>query len=491
MFTSPQSNKALPPASPANVAGARTYRVGTLVYTRRTLLQVMFWMLWGDFFFTLREALNPSLIPLQLRWAGAGDTLIGILGTSLPSAVAFFWFPVAGTQSDRHRGRLGRRRPFLLWCTPPVVLSLILLGAAKPSGAWVHKMLGVVGWAGSTAAGCTIAWIGVCVLVFLVFNAYILQEYACLFVDVIPQEVMGRFLGLYRAIGALGSLVFNRWMLGWAEGYTFHIYCLIGLLYAAAFLLIVWRVKEGDYPPPSPKPAGGPVGAIKGFLRESFTHRFYLNFYLVTFFSWASFVPLSFVIFFGTRAGRPDYAATLGLTLQEFGQVKGWTFLIQVPVFFIAGYFVDRFHPLRVAMLGMLLTSLSYFCCFWFIHSSSTLLLWWGLTQAAFAIFMGASATLAPKLFPRDKYGQFVSANAIFGIISLVVAPPIVGLLMESIRDYRYVFIFCGICTTITFVACIALFLQWRKLGGDLHYTPPNTDRGDPKPDFTGNPELS
>ncbi len=465
-------------AIPVTTVGPRVYRVGTLVYTRGALLQVMFWMLWGDFFFTLMEALNPSLIPLQLRWAGAGDTLIGILSTSLPSAVAFFWFPVVGTQSDRHRGRLGRRRPFLLWCTPPVVLSLVLLGAAKPAGAWVHGLLAAAGWAGSTAAGCTIAWIGVCMVVFLVFNAYILQVYACLFVDVIPQEVMGKFLGLYRAIGALGSLVFNRWLLGWSEAYTLHIYGLIGLLYAGAFFLIVWRVKEGDYPPPPPKPPGGPWGAIRGFLRESFTHRFYLNFYLVTFFTWASLSPLSFVIFYGTQAGRPDYAATLGLTLQEFGQVKGWTFLIQVPIFFIAGFFVDRFHPLRVAVLGMLLTSVSYFCCFWFIDSSSTLLLWWGLNQAAFAVFMGASATLAPRLFPRGKYGQFVSANAIFGITSLVIAPPIVGLLLESIRDYRYVFIFSGVCTTITLVACVTLFRQWRKLGGDQHYTPPETALG-------------
>src|ERR1019366_2028612 len=163
-----------PAASAPAAAGPKLYRVGTLVYTRGALIQVMFWMLWGDFFFTLMEALNPSLIPLQLRWAGAGDTLIGILGTSLPSAVAFFWFPVAGTQSDRHRSRLGRRRPFLLWCTPPVVLSLILLGAAKPSGAWVHRILTAMGWTGLTSAGCTIAWIGLCVVVFLVFNAYIL-----------------------------------------------------------------------------------------------------------------------------------------------------------------------------------------------------------------------------------------------------------------------------------------------------------------------------
>ena len=485
----PAQNRPAPDAP--SVKEPKIYRVGTLVYSRRTLLQVMFWMLWGDFFFTLMEGLNPSLIPLQLRWAGAGDTLIGILSSSLPSAVAFFWFPMVGTQSDRHRGRLGRRRPFLLWCTPPVVISLVLLGAAKPAGAWVHGLLSGFGWSGLTPAGCTIAWIGVCVVVFLLFNAYILQVYACLFVDVIPQEVMGKFFGFYRAIGALGSLVFNRWILGWAEACTFHIYCLVGLLYACAFYLIVWRVKEGEYPPPPPKPAGGPLGAIRGYFRECFRHRFYLTFYLVTVFSWASLAPLAFVVFFGTQAGRPDYAATLGLTLQEFGEVKGWTFLIQIPIYFVTGWFVDRYHPLRVALLGMMLTSVSYFCCFGFIRSSSSLLLWWCVNQAGFAVFMGASATMAPRLFPKDRYGQFVSANAIFGITSLIIAPPLVGLLLEVIRDYRYVFIFSGLCTAIAFVACVALFRQWQGYGGDRSYAPPQSANAVCAPESAGKPATS
>ena len=111
----------------------KVYRVGTLTYTKSRLLQVVFWMLCGDFIFTLLQCM-PTITPLLLRWQGASDTLIGLVSGSLFSVVAILWFPVIATRSDRHRGRLGRRRPYLLWFTPPVLLSLVLLGATKPAG---------------------------------------------------------------------------------------------------------------------------------------------------------------------------------------------------------------------------------------------------------------------------------------------------------------------------------------------------------------------
>ena len=53
--------------SPVASATPKTYRVGTLTYTKSQLFQVMFWMLWGDFFFQLLESVTPALEPLQLR----------------------------------------------------------------------------------------------------------------------------------------------------------------------------------------------------------------------------------------------------------------------------------------------------------------------------------------------------------------------------------------------------------------------------------------
>lgn len=436
----------------------------------------MFWMLWGDFCFQLLESL-PTVVTLQLRWAGASDTLIGMQG-SISSLVTFLWYPIVAAQSDRHRGRLGRRRPFLLWCIPPVVISLMLLGMAKPAGAHLFSILSSLGLGGPvTVAGCTIAWIGVSLVVFLLFNAYVVQVYACLVADVIPPDVIGKFTGVYRAMGALGSLAFNRWALGWVETHTLHVYLSIGVLYATAFYLLVWRVKEGGYPPPPPRAPGGRLGALKGYLRESFSHPFYLNFFTVTFFNWVQLAPLSFVVFFATQAGQPGYAATLGLSLQEFGEVKGWTFLVQIPAFLIVGHFVDRFHPTRIGIVGMGLTSVTYLGCFLFIRDANSLLLWLCLNQVAVAIYLGAYMASGPRLLPRDRYGQFIGANLLLGMVGLIIAPPFIGWLLEVIRDYRYLFLMSGAFTTLGTLACYTLYRQWLKLGGDLNFVPPEVGK--------------
>lgn len=454
--------------------GGKRYTVGTLSYTRAMLLNVMFWMLWGDFCLMIMESLLPNVVPLQLRWEGTRDSLIGLIANSLPAVIGIMMNPFVGMQSDRHRSPLGRRRPFLLWSTGPVVVSLLLLGAAKPAGELLHRFLLPLFGQGITTAGCTIVWIAIATIVFVVFNTYVMQVYQFLFADVIPKEVMGKFVGCYRAIGAFGSFAFNRWILGWVEGHTIHVYALAALLYASAFCLLVWRVKEGEYPPPPPKQKGGLLGLLRAYCRECYGHRFYLNIYLIPFFFWASIVPFqTFVIFFATKAGQPGYADTLGLTLAQFGAVKGWTFIVQIPIFFLVGPFVDRFHPLRVIMLGALLTGLSFFGCYFFVHSENSLLICYILNQAASAVYLGAYLALFPRLFPGAKYGQFFSANQIFGFLGVVLAPVLCGWFLESVRDYRYIFAWCGICVLLSFAASVMLFRHWKKLGGDLDYTPP------------------
>jgi len=89
-----------------------------------------------------------------------------------------------------------------------------------------------------------------------------------------------------------------------------------------------------------------------------------------------------------------------------------------------------------------------------------------------------------PRLFPREKYGQFFSANQIVGFSGVVISPMLCGVILETIRDYRYIFAWYGACAAIGFVASITLFTQWKKLGGDMQYTPPGVEGGelDPQP---------
>lgn len=446
----------------------KVYQVGTLVYTSRALLTVMFWMLLGDLCLQIMEQLPTSLVPLQLRWASASDTLIGFITGSLPAVLGILLNPVIGVQSDRHRGRFGRRRPFLLGATPLVVVALVGLGFAKSISSTL------AGWTGAESqAAVEIGWIGGCMVVFVVANTYIMQVYQFLFVDVIPAEVMGKFVGCYRAVGALGAFIFHRYMFGQAEAQTALIYVLSAVLYGVSFLLLIWKVEEGGYGPPPPKESFGKT--TKAYFTECFSQSFYLKTYSLAFCFWSAVVPLwTFLVFFGTKPGQDmGYAPTLGLSLDAFGQARGWCSLVQVPVFFLVGPLVDRFHPLRVGMVGMLLSSATFFANFFFVRDEGSFTFWLIINFIAQAVYMGAYLAILPRLLPRSKYGQFFTANQIFGFAGVTLAPVLCGALLETVKDYRFIYVWCGGCTLGGFFMCALLYRHWITLGGDEGYRPP------------------
>lgn len=446
----------------------KIYRVGSLVYTPAALLTVMFWMLLGDLCLQIMEQLPTSLVPLQLRWATASDTLIGFISGSLPAFLGILLNPFIGMQSDRHRGKLGRRRPFLLWSMPLVLVALFGLGFAKP----VATLL--AGWSGAQSlAAVEIGWIGGCMVLFVVANTYIMQIYQFLFVDVIPTEVMGRFVGCYRAVGALGAFVFHRFMFGHSETHTEMIYGIAAILYGVSFSLLIWKVKEGDYGPPPTKQSF--VKTTSSYFTECFSNPFYLKVYSLAFCFWSAIVPFwTFLVFFGTKPGQDlGYAPTLGLSLESFGQIRGWCSLVQVPVFFLIGPLVDRFHPLRLGMAGMLLSSATFFANFIFVHDEASFTFWLITNFIAQAIYMGAYLAILPRLLPRQKYGQFFTANQIFGFAGVVLAPVLCGRLLETMKDYRFIHVWCGTCTLAGFFMCLFLYRHWHRLGGDAGYQPP------------------
>lgn len=460
------------PATRTSIWSSDRFKVGSLTYTRTALITVLFWMLWADLCLQLMEQL-PSIIPLQLKWMGASDAMIGFIKDSLQAVLTVCFVPVIGMQSDRHRGPMGRRRPFLLWCTLPVCVFLVLLGFVEPLARGLHGVLSPV-MGGLTVATIGIALIGIFAGGFFFFNNYIIQVYQYLVADVVPREVMGSFVGLYRAVGAVAAFVFNRWIFGHIETNIAAVYIGCSLLYAAAFMLLVWRVREGDYPPPDASVERvGPVTFVRRYARECFTHSFYLKVFSIAFFYWAAWVPFTtFVVFFATK-NAPGYADSLGVSVDAFGKIKGWTFLPQVLIFACSGPLIDRFHPLRVLLVGIVGVTITFMAGFFVVHSPNQFLIWWLVNQVTLAVFQLAYLAMFPVLFPREKYGQYFSANQLFFSVGLVFAPFLCGQLMDLLKDYRYLFVWSGSCTALAAYFAFGVFRHWKRLGGDVGYVAP------------------
>jgi maltose/moltooligosaccharide transporter len=449
--------------------------VGTLRYTRGMLFTVIFWMLWADLCLQIMENL-ANIIPLQLKWLGASDSMIGFVKDSLQAILTFCYVPIIGMQSDRHRGPLGRRRPFLLWCSIPVCLFLFCLGFVGPlTHALYGLLVTIFGISNITPATIGIVLITIFAAGFFFFNNYIIQVYQYLVADVVPKEVVGTFVGLYRAIGAVAAFAFNRWLFGYAETHLHWIYIGGTLLYAFAFALLVWRVKEGEYPPPSEDQKQlSPLKFIQNYAKECFTNVFYLKIYTVALFFWAAWVPFAtFVVFYATKTAGPDYAPSLGLSLGAFGEIKAWTFLPSVLIFALCGPLIDKFHALRVLLVGIVGVAVTFFIGFFWVRTSNQFLIWWIANQSMMSVFLLAYMAMFPSLFPRKKYGQFFSANQLFFSFGLMFAPLLCGWLMDTVKDYSYLYIWSGTCSALAMVMTISLYRHWKRLGGDENYVPP------------------
>ena len=455
-----------------------SFTVGTLSYTRSALLAVMFWMLWANLCLQIMEYL-PTIIPLQLKWLGASDKLIGFIKDSLPSILTVAFVPIIGMQSDRHRGPMGRRKPFLLWCTIPLCLFLVLLGFAEPLARSLHSLVG------GLHPLLTPSAIGISLVLlfsagFFFFNLYIMQVYQYLIVDVIPQEAMGTFTGIVRAIGALAGFIFNRWLFGYAETKVWAIYAGCALLYAFAFYLLIWRVKEGAYPPPdSTAERLGPIKFVQRYARECFTNSFYLKLFSVALFYWSAWVPfVTFAVFYATRNAGADYAPSLGVDVAEFGRIRGWTLLPKVFIFLALGPVIDRFHSLRILLIGIVLVAVSYLAGFFVVHTPNQFLWWWLTNEMAQAVFQLAYLAMFPVLLPRDKFGQYFSANQLFFSAGLIASPFLCGCVMDYVKDYRYLYIWSATSAFIAMVFAFALYRHWKRLGGDTHYAAPIYSKG-------------
>ena len=492
------------------------YRIGTLTYTRFGLLSVFFWMLWGDLCVNIMETIIPRIVPLQLGRVGALATTIGLVTSSVPAGVELIVNPFVSTYSDRYRSRFGRRRPFILICTPILAVFLLAIGFTDSVAPKLHAALGGLGMSAQTM---TIVLLGLLLAIFQFFNVVVLATYYYLIADVVPQEVIGKFTSLYKVVGALGGVIFNKFIFKYADQYQWQIYLGCAAVYVFAFMLMGWRVKEGEYPPPEKlsSDGGGAMSAASQWLRESFAIRFYQKLYLIGLFYWAAYGAFIFQQMFALN--------DLGISKAAAGDAFAWAGLLTLPLFFVLGPLSDRFHPVRMVTLGMFLMGVCSLACFFFINSDGMRPTWsfswmqvqkhpwlaWVWTRVLGAgptgvpldtatfrawqftlwttiwtvgqtLYYGAQISLLPRILPREQYGQYCAANNTLCAVAKFGAPVLCGwLIVKLAHGYRINYLWSAGCCFAGTIACLAVWAHWKRLGGDERYVPPRLARASPQ----------
>ena len=465
------------------MSATKIYRAGTLTYTRLGLVSLFGWLLWGDFIFNLMEIVAGSFIPLKLKALDAPNWLIGLAITTVPAFIGMTAHPVISVASDRTRTRWGRRIPFLLGATPFVALTLVLIGASDRIAAWLQAAF----WSSLSPAQVALWLAAFLVIAFQFLNTFITSCYIYLFNDVVPPELLARFMALFRIVGIAATSTFQYFLFGKSETHMPEIFIGSAVLYGVFFVAMCLRVKEGEYPPPEVTEGKGwkkAVANVRTYVVECYSYRFYWWIILGNIFWAVSFAMTAFRVFF---------AESVGLSLDQFGKLMGVAGIVSMFVLYPAAVLADRWHPIRVILIGLagllLVVPLQLVFLIFDIPPEQARMLYMGLFVlhiSVQAFYFAAQIPLSMRLFPRDRFGQFNTAGAIVAGPAMMLAGLLVGFWLdwldarieEPLSQYRYYPAWVAGSQFLCFVCMILLYRDWKKLGGDESYRPP----GDPPP---------
>lgn len=452
-----------PPSDPAP-AGRRIWSAGTLTYTAPGLALLFVWLLLGDFSYMLRERSAAPVAQLMLKQHQASDLATGIFLLTIPWAIILLVGPAVSYWSDHFRSRWGRRIPFLAVHTPFVTLSMLGLAFSPRLGAALHRAMG-----GAPASeNLTILMVmGVSWTVFEIGVVVANSVFNGLINDVVPREFLGRFYGLFRAVGLAVGVLFNYKIIGHAEQHYAAILVAIGVAYGLGFLVMCLRVREGDYPPPPVRRFGHPVlGALADYGRDCFAKPYYLLAFLFLGVANLCFVPVNLFAIYAAKS--------FGMSMETYGRYLVVTFICSFVLAFPLGWLADRLHPLRVGLGALVLYGAAMGAGFVLLDGPAAfgwIFLAHGVLSGTF--FTGAAA-LPQMLFPTAKFAQFAAAAGLVGAVFNMALGPVLGALLDSLgNQYRYTFLAGAVLAAVALALGLWLHARWSALGGRRSYSAP------------------
>jgi MFS family permease len=456
------------PQPAPETATPKLWNRGTLTYTTGALAVLFFWLLWGDFAWNMKERAIGPVGSVMLKQFKASDFAVGLLMASIPSAIGLLLSPIIAVKSDRHRGRFGRRIPFLLLPTPMIALSMVGLAYTVPLSDWLHLTLGENG---PSLMACRIAVFSLFWSLFEIFQTIAQTVFGALCNDTVPQAVIGRFFGLFRAVSLLVAIIFNLFILEHAETQFQPILIGLSIVFAVGFSLMCFFVKEGDYPPPAPIPPSvgfvqTSIKPVQLYLKECYSNPYYLWVFGAIMLGGMAGVPINVYSLF--------YAKSLGIELKDYAHLLVLSFSGSLILTFFIGWLADKFHPLRVGMTGIGLYAVVMLWGSFYAVDAQSFSIAFVIHGVLTGTYLTGTASLSARIFPKVKYAQFGSAAGIVGSVAYMSLAPSIGLWLDATgNNYRHTFIFGSIIAVFAVFAYLGLYRRFLKLGGHTSYVAP------------------
>ena len=202
----------------------KTYQCGTLTYTLPRLLFVLFWVVVGSAVIAVGTQLPGIMLPVQLKELGVSETMKVFLLTTIGQVLNMTVCPYIGVASDWHRGRWGRRIPYIFLSMPPIVLSLVMFGLSGQIG---NRL---AGWTGAAPTTMTALAIGLTMFLFQFFNMWVNSVIWYIFNDIIPVKFFGSAMAAFKIGLTAGPSLFHYFLCQYAAKHPTMLYIGIAVL---------------------------------------------------------------------------------------------------------------------------------------------------------------------------------------------------------------------------------------------------------------------
>ena len=446
-------------------AQPRIYEVGTLKYDKRSLFKLFALLLGGDFVLVFFESIFGPFSTLYVQKFHASNALIGILGGSVPGVVNLLFGPSISRWSDNFRGPWGRRIPFLAVAVPLIFVSIIMMGfAPEISGVLYRRLIHPLSPSVSID-DVVLVLLTVFVILFHFGNMILINAYTWLQRDVIPQELMARFLSWFRMVSIISGALFNWYVFAHVIDDRKFVCVALGVFYVVVFGLMCRYVREGKYPPPI-KEQGNAAQLYVSYFRQCFTVPIYRWAFIARILAGMSVCAGTFMIFFQTE--------TIGMSMADLGKLQTVISILSALILIPMGWLCDKFSPFRVqifcSMVGLAFTALNFF-----FNVNEHTLIAFSIVTLPLAIAGGlAGSAVTMEVFPSQMFGQYFAAGNIMGMGIKIVGMFLVGLFLDHVHNnYRMVYVWSFLWDSLGFFFLWLFYCEWKRLGGREHYVAP------------------
>jgi len=254
------------------------------------------------------------------------------------------------------------------------------------------------------------------------------------------------------------------------DEYYVPMYIILAAVYGIGFTAMCLKVKEGSYPSP-PVPLSGGVGvhplqAVKSYIYECFSNSYYVKIYAM---NALCAMATGVTFFFSVYAAR-----SFGLSLADYGVCTAITYAISFTLSYPFGALADRFHPLRMGLIVLIIHTFVAFWAFLFIDGRLTYAAAFIMEGVLAGCFWTSTSGLLPMLLPKIRFGQISSAGLIVTSIGSMLIGPAIGSFLDCTgHHYEYTFGIAFGLDCLAFLVGISLYRGFIGFGGFKSYVPP------------------